>query len=251
MSNPNSRQTLKDYALRKLGFPVIDINVDNDQVDDRVDEAIDIFQQYHMDATTKVYLAVTIDANTVNNKVFVMPNTMIGVTRVFPLSAAVTSSTVAGDFNIFDLNYQLRLNELYDFTSADYVYFELAQQHIRTLELLFIGEPPIRFNRYDGQLFVDLDWNTVNVGSKIVVEGFAVLPENNQLFWNDNWLKKFTVCLVKEQWGNNLKKFSGVPLPGNITLNGQQIYNEAVDEKKELLQELHDRYEMPPEFIVG
>ena len=257
MANPTSRQTLKDYALRKLGFPVITINVDDDQVDDRVDEAIDMFQQWHFDGTTKLYLSVSADANIISNTSntsyhsFTLPNTVIGVSRVFPLLGATNGNMGPQDFNIFDLSYQLRLNELYDFTSADYVYFELAQQHIRTLEMLFIGEPPIRYNRHDSRLFIDLKWETIQPVTKIVVETFSVLPENNQNFWNDVWLKNYTVALIQEQWGRNLTKFVNVQLPGGVTSNGQKILEDARADKDRLIEELHTRYEEPPAFLVG
>jgi hypothetical protein len=254
---PYSRQTLKDYSLRKLGFPVININVDDDQVDDRVDEAINMFQQYHFDGTNMLYLNVTVDANTLNVSntsayhCFTLPNTVIGVSRVFPILSAVNGGT-AGNFNIFDVNYQIRMNELYDFTSADYVYYELAQQHLRTLEMVLIGEPPIRYNRHDNKLYIDMKWDAMVVlGTKIVIETFSVLPENNLSFWNDNWLKKYTTCLIKEQWANNLKKFKGVTLPGNVMLDGQGMYQEAIAEKADLERELHEKYEEPPAFLMG
>lgn len=257
MATPNSRQTLKDYALRSLGFPVIEINIDDDQIDDRIDDAIGKFTQYHFDGTKILYLTVTVTANTLNvantdaYHCFTMPNTVIGVTRVFPILSAVNGGT-AGNFNIFDVNYQIRMNELYDFTSADYVYYELAQQHLRTLEMVLIGEPPIRFNRHDQKLFIDMKWTAMVLeGTKIVVETFSVLPEENANFWNDNWLKAYATAQIKRQWGSNLTKFVNVQLPGGMTNNGQQIYNDAVAEIASLEQTLHERYEEPPAFLMG
>lgn len=258
MSVPNSRNTLKAYILRSLGSPVITVNVDKDQLDDRIDEALGLFTQFHMDGTKKMYVAITADANVVSNSsnsmyhTLQMPNTVIGVTRIFPLlEPDNTGGDVSGNFNIFDLSYQLRLNELFDFTSADYVYFELAQQHIRTLDLLFVGEPPIRYNRYDNTVYWDGKWNEVAPGTVFVCETFSTMPENNTLFWNDMWLKRYATCLVKMQWANNLKKFKGTPLPGGVQLDGQGMYDEAAKEKLDLENELHVRYEMPPEFFVG
>jgi hypothetical protein len=258
MSTPTSRATLKAYCLRELGFPVININVDDDQVDDRIDEAISLFTQYHMDGTKKLYLSVTADANICSNTAnssyhsFQMPNTVIGVTRVFPLlEPDNTGGDVSGNFNIFDLNYQLRLNELFDFTSADYVYFELAQQHIRTLEMLFVGEPPIRFNRHEGIVYWDGKWDTITPGTLFVFETFSVLPENNNLFWNDVWLKRYATALIKLQWGNNLRKYKQVQLPGGVFLDGQSIRDEAIAERTALEEELHTRYEEPPYFLMG
>ena len=257
MATPYSRQTLKDYCLRSLGFPVINLNLDDDQIDDRVDDAINKFQQYHFDGTNMLYLTVTVDANTLNvanttaYHCFTLPNTVIGVSRVFPILAAVNGGT-AGNFNIFDVNYQIRMNELYDFTSADYVYYELAQEHLRTLEMVLIGEPPIRYNRHDSRLFIDMKWDAMVVtGTKIVVETFSVLPENNLSFWNDNWLKEYTTCLIKRQWGTNLGKFTNVTLPGGMVSNGGKIYDDAIREKGELEQQLHEKYEEPPAFLMG
>jgi hypothetical protein len=251
MATPNSRASLVQYCLRSLGAPVIGINGDDQQWDDRIDDALNLWTQYAVDGTNKVYVAMNVTQNNINTSSFQMPNTVINVTRIFPILGSVTGSNGPENFNIFDLNYQLRLNELYDFTSADYVYYELAQQHIRTLELLFTGEPFIRFNRYDGNLYVDSMYQLVTVGSVVVAECYMILPQNNTLFWNDVWLKKYTTCLFKRQWGNNLKKYDGTPLPGGVKLNGQQIYNEAEEERKELELELRNTYEAPIPHMMG
>ena len=252
MAIVDSRSSLREYCLRKLGKPVIEINVDDDQVDDRIDDAIAIFQQFHMDALLKTYISYRLTANDVTNKYITMPNNVIGVTRIFPLSAQITGSDQSGNFNIFDLNYQLRLNELYDFTSADYVYFELAQEHLRTLEMVVIGEAPIRYNRYDNKLYIDMQWGVDAIANTYIIsEAFVVQGEDTAGFWNDRWLKAYTTALIKEQWGNNLKKHKNVMLPGNIMLSGQEIFDEAQKEKMELEIELHERYELPPEWLIG
>jgi hypothetical protein len=259
MAVPASRTDLRDYCLRRLGFPVIEINIDPDQIEDRIDEAIAYWQQFHYDAVQKMYAAHKVTQTDVTNGWIAMDSNVIGVTRIFTLSTDQTNSAATNQFNMFDINYQIRLNELYDFTSADYTYFELANQHIRTLEMLFIGDVPIRYNRYDNKLYLDVNWNgEVGIGSYIIAEVYIVLDTETlsttpgvYYFWNDNWLKRYTTCLIKEQWGNNLKKFNGVQLPGGIALNGQQIYDEAVAEKKELEVELRDIYEAPPMWEVG
>lgn len=251
MATPNSRQTLVQYALRKLGAPVITINIDDDQVDDRVDDALNMFTEFHMDATNKAYVGMNVTAAILSNGFFQMDPTIINVTRIFPILGSVTGSSGPQNFNIFDLNYQLRLNELYDFTSADYVYYELAQQHIRTLELLFIGEPPIRFNRYDGRLFVDGLKQKATNGTMVMAECYQVLPSNNQLFWNDVWLKSYTTCLIKKQWGANLCKFLDVPMVGGVKLNGQKMYDDAEAEQERLEQRLRDTYEAPIPHLIG
>lgn len=248
-----NRQTLKEYCLRQLGFPVIEINVDDDQLDDRIDEALQTFQQFDEDGTLKMYVATQVTSNTVTDRYLTMPANVIGVTRIFPISSAVAAgSTGNGGFNMFDLNYQLRLNELYDFTSADYVYFELAMQHIRTLEILFLGDTPIRFNKYDGKLYLDIAWGSKAApGDYIVAECYVIQDQDTTRFWNGIWLKQYTTALFKKQWGTNLKKFSGVKLPGGIELNGQKIYDEASVELDKLYEELRTTYEAPPQWLVG
>ena len=250
---PASRSDLKTYCLRKLGFPVVEINVDDDQVDDRIDEAISLWNQFHYDAVTKVYMRHLVTSTDITNKWIPVDPFVISVTRIFTLSTEQVNSAATQNFNMFDINYQIRLNELYDFTSADYVYFELANQHIRTLEMLFLGEVPIRYNQFENKLWLDVDWGgKVGVGSYIIAEAYATLdPSQITTFWNDNWLKRYTTALIKRQWGENLKKFAGVQLPGGISLNGQQIWAEADAQCTALEAELRDMYEMPAQWEVG
>jgi hypothetical protein len=251
MALPNSRATLQEYCLRKLGFPVITINVDPDQLDDRIDDALNLFQQFHVDGTQKIYIAYQLTANDMTNQYVTMPNTVIGVNNIYPIAGDSINSTGTQNFNIFDINYQIRLNELYDFTSADYVYFELANQHIQTLQMLFFGEVPFTYNRYTNIVTPQLNWgNQVIAGSWLLFESYQILG-NTVDFWGDSWLTRYTTACFKEQWGNNLKKFRGVKLPGGIELDGETIYTEAVNEKKELYEELRSSWEAPPTWLVG
>lgn len=252
MAIPTSRSSLKDYCLRRLGFPVIELNLDDDQVEDRIDEALDLFRLYHVDAVEKTYLKHQVTAGDIANTYISVSEDIIGINKIFSLTATQVGAGGSTNFNMFDLTYQLRLNELYDFTSADYVYYSLANQHLRTLEMLFIGDTPIRFNKYGGKLYIDNPWSRkLTAGTYFIAECYVVIPESNTRFWNDVWLKKYTTTLIKEQWGTNLKKFAGVQLPGGITLNGQQIYDEAVKEREQLELEIRDAHEAPPMFEVG
>jgi hypothetical protein len=252
MAIPTSRSSLKDYCLRRLGFPVIELNLDDDQVEDRIDEALDLFRLYHVDAVEKTYLKHKVTDGDIANTYISISEDIVGINKIFSLSATQVGSNGQTNFNMFDLTYQLRLNELYDFTSADYVYYSLANQHLRTLEMLFIGDTPIRFNRYGGKLYIDNPWGRrLSKDTYFIAECYVVLPESNTRFWNDVWLKKYTTTVIKEQWGSNLKKFAGVQLPGGITLNGQQIYDEAIREKEQLELEIRDAHEAPPMFEVG
>lgn len=247
MAIPSSREQLKDWCLRQLGFPVIEINVDDDQVEDRVDEALQYFQQFHYDAVERWYVKHQITQQDKTNKYIPITENIIGINRIFPVGS--TNASV----NMFDLRYQLRLHELYDFTSTSYVNYVLTQQHIRTLDMLFSGETPVRFNRHTDKLYIDWDWNyDIEVGEYIIIEGFIILnPEVYNKVYNDRMLKKLATAYIKRQWGNNMKKFGGMQLPGGITMNGQQIFNEADQEIKDLEKEIRDTFEEPPQPLVG
>lgn len=254
MANPNSRSTLKDYCLRRLGFPVIDINVDEDQVEDRIDDALKKFQDYHYDGTHKDYYAYAMTANDLTNKYIPLPTDVLGVTSVFPITADVVNNGSSVNFNIFDLNYQLRLNELYDFTSSSYTYYWIARSHIRMLEMIINGENPIRFNRKMDRLYIDMNWSAPEVpeGRYVLVECWRALdPTTYPKVYNDTWLKGYTTALIKRQWGENMKKYGNYVLPGGMVINAQTIYDEAVAEILRLEESLRDTHEEPPMFLVG
>ena len=247
MAIPASREQLKDWCLRQLGFPVIEINVDDDQVEDRIDEALQYFQDFHFDGVERWYLKHQVTAQNIADKYIPITDNIIGINRIFPVGS--TNASV----NMFDLRYQLRLHELYDFTSTSYVNYTLTMQHIRTLDMLFSGETPIRFNRHSNKLYIDWDWNyDIEPGEYIVIEGFIILDPNTYTdVYNDRMLKRLATAYIKRQWGSNMKKFSGMQLPGGIQMNGQQIYDEAVAEIKEIEDLIRDTYEEPPQFLVG
>jgi hypothetical protein len=192
-------------------------------------------------------LPYTSSANVAPISIVGSADLITGVTRIFPISS--TNATV----NMFDLRYQLRLHELYDFTSTSYINYVLTQQHLRTLDMLFSGEQPIRFNRHQNRLYIDFQWGTdIKVGEYLIVEAYKIIDPNSYTdVYNDRWLKRYSTALIKRQWGLNLKKFSGIQLPGGVQLNGQQIYDEAESEIANLEQEMQDKYEVPPEFILG
>lgn len=248
---PTTRETYKKYCLHKLGDPVVRINIDQDQLDERIDEAVLQFQTYHYDGKMLWYTSHQVTANDVTNNSIQMANDVIGVTRIFTLSGSATSSTQGGGFNMFDINYQIRLNELYDYTAGDYVYFELANQHLRMLEMLFTGEIPLRYNRYNNILHIDADWRArFGIGDYIIIELYRQLDPTDK-FWSDPWLLKYGTALIKQQWGTNLKKFQSVTLPGGMILNGKEIYDEATKEVETLEETLRNEYEDPPGFLVG
>ena len=256
MATITNRADFTDYCKRRLGFPVIDINVDDDQVDDRIDDALQYWQDYHFDGLQKVYWIKYITQDDINNKyldatsaVDSANNTLeiAGVTRIFPLSDSQAS------INMFDLRYQLRLNELYDFTSASYINYTLTQQHLRSLEIMFTGEVPIRFQRHMQRLYIDWAWGyDVNVGDVAIAECYALInPDTFNLVWNDRWLKEYATALIKRSWGANMKKFGGLQLPGGVTLNGEDTYNEAAAEIERLEKEMEMNYGAPLEFFMN
>lgn len=258
MSNVTNRQSLIEYCLRRLGFPVIEINVDEDQINDRIDDAFQYWQDYHFDALQKVYYIKRLDATDIENRyVNMSPDVtrdvgnnavnIVGVTRVFPISDSINTN------NMFDLRYQLRLNELYDFTSASYVNYTLTMQHLRSLEIMFTGEVPIRFQRHMHKLFCDWGWGSaVKAGDIVIAESYAMIDSAQYAsVWNDRWLKEYATALIKRNWGSNLSKFQGVQLPGGVMLNGQQIYNDAVEEIKALEEEMSSKYELPVDFFLN
>lgn len=253
-----NRQTFKDYCLRRLGFPTIDINVDDDQIEDRIDDAFQYWQDYHFDALQKVYYIKRLDSTDMTNRYINLDPSVtvdsgnnqvniVGVTRVFPITDSLAS------VNMFDLRYQLRLNELYDFTSASYINYTLTQQHLRSLEIMFTGEVPIRFQRHMHRLFIDWNWGaSVSAGAVVIAECYAMIDSAQYAsVWNDRWLKEYATALIKRTWGTNLKKFAGVQLPGGVTLNGQQIYDEAVQEIKDLELEMGNSYELPVDWYLN
>jgi len=258
MPSVTNRQSFKEYCLRRLGFPTIEINLDDDQIEDRIDDAFQYWQDYHFDALQKVYYIKQLDATDITNKYINMsPSvtrdagnnavTIVGVTRVFPISDSINTN------NMFDLRYQLRLNELYDFTSASYVNYTLTMQHLRSLEIMFTGEVPIRYQRHMNKLFCDWGWGSaVKAGDVVIAESYAMIDSAQYAsVWNDRWLKEYATTLIKIQWGANLKKFAGIQMPGGVTLNGQVIYDEAIQEIDKMEEEIYMMGSLPSEILTG
>ena len=257
MATITSREEFTDYCLRRLGFPVVEINVDPDQVSDRIDDALQTWQDYHFDGMQKVYYVKALQQTDIDQKYIDLsatedadgnPMEIIGITRIFPIQ-----DSQAG-VNMFDLRYQLRLNELYDFTSASYINYTLTAQHLRSLELLFTGEVPIRFQRHTQRLYIDWAWGNSEapVGQVVVAEAYANIdPTIYNKVWNDRWLKEYATALIKRSWGSNLKKFQGIQLPGGVTLNGDKIYDESFEEIKALEAQMQTEYGAPLEWLMN
>lgn len=249
MSKPFSRQLLADYCLRSLGAPVIEINLDDDQIDDRIDESIQFYQEYHNDAIIRTFRKHQIAAADLQNKYIKLPQSLLFVSRVLPL---INNNSFGS--SMWSARYQMMLNDIYDLQYAGaLVNYDMTRQYLELLDMMLNGVPPVRFNRHMQTLFIDVEWGyELKVGDYVIVEGYeSIDPDSYNSVYNDMFLKKYTTALFKKQWGNNLKKFEGVTLPGGVTLNGQQIYNEALEEITKLEEEIQLRFEMPPVFFIG
>ena len=246
MAKPTSRSEFKENCLRRLGKPVIEINVDDDQVDDRIDEALQYFWDYHFDGAEKVYYKALISQPDKDNRYIQLPDNIIGAINIFPIGQALNTN------NLFNIRYQIALNDLYTLTSVSMVPYYMAMQHVQFLETMLVGQQPLRYNRHNNKFYVDMDWNIINVGDYLIIEAYQVLdPDVYTKAWNDRWLLRYAACLIKQQWGNNLKKFQGMKMPGGLTFNGQQIYNEATQEREELEKEMIHSYSLPVTDMIG
>ena len=241
-----SREQFKEYCLRKLGKPVIEINVDDDQVEDRIDEALKYYWDYHFDGTEKVYYKHLVTASDISNKYITLPENIIGAVRIFDIGNYMSVN------NIFNIRYQIALNDLYTLTYQSMVPYYMAFQHIQMLEQLLVGQQPIRFNRHTDKLYIDVDWTKIVEGYYLIVEAYQIVdPDTYSDIWSDRWLQRYATQLIKKQWGSNLTKFNGVQLPGGITFNGTQIYNDAHEEIDKLEAEMINSYSLPVSDMIG
>jgi len=272
-NNPiTSRETLKQYCLRALGKPVIEINVEDDQVEDRIDEAVQYFAQYHYDGSERMYLKYqvtqddidraranetlttvtdtadsTVTASFKEGKNYIpMPSNVMSVLQVFPF-------TDKAALNLFDVRYQLRLNDLYDFSSTSIIHYDMTLRHLDMLDHILTGERPIRYNQHKNRLYIDMDWaHDVKAGDYLIIECYRKLDGSTftDLF-DDIFLKKYLIQLIKKQWGTNLSKFQGVAMLGGVQMNGEQIYSQAQEEINKLEEQIQLSFELPPNYMVG
>ena len=251
MAVPSSRQDLIDYCKRRLGDPVIEINVDDDQIEDRVDEALQYYQEYHDDAAVRTYLKHLVTATDVANEYIPISSDILTVTKMFPISSSFNSS-----FNFFDIKYQMMLNDIADLQNfaGDLAYYEQMQQYLSLLDIKLNGTPQIQFSRHQDRLYIFGDFadGDVKEGEYIIAEIYSVLnPDTHTSIYNDMFLKEYTTALIKQQWGTNLIKFEGVQLPGGVTFNGRQIYDDATTEIERLRERIRLEFEMPVDFFLG
>ena len=274
MSKPSTRQGLIDYSLRRLGYPVLEINVDDDQIDDLVDDALQYFQERHFDGIERTFLKhkVTSAEKTIleggtsgstttnatssqgvssvgwdeNYNFLQLPDHVIGVEKVFKMDNSTISS------GLFNLKYQLFLNDLYYYGALDLLNYTMTKTYMEDLSRLITPDIQLRFNKKNHRLYMDIDWKEFTEDQFIILDCYRIVdPANASDIYNDFWLKRYLTATIKKQWGQNLIKFQGVMLPGGVQLNGRQIYDDAVKEIEQIEYELRNEYELPPLDMIG
>ncbi len=246
MATPTTREAFKTYCLRRLGAPVLSMPLDDDQVEDRIDDALKYYWDYHFDGSEKQYYKAQVTQTDIDNKYFTLPQNIIGAVRVFPLGMALSSN------NLFNIRYQIALNDLYDLTNVTMVPFYMAMQHIQFLEQLLVGEQPIRYNRNMNRLHIDTDWSKLNIGEYVVIEAYQIVdPTEFSDVWNDRWLLRYATALMKQQLGTNITRYSGAKLPGGYQFNGDKMYDDACKEIDKLEEEMIVSYSLPVSDMIG
>ena len=259
MAYPDSRVTsrtlLQDYCLRRLGHPVIEINVDDEQISDRIDDALEFFAEYHFDGVEKVFLKHTITQDDIDNEYIPMDDPaspvggpVIGVRRVLPVPNFNAFQT-----GFFNEEFQLRLQDLNTFSGTSLLNWQMSLQNFRMVDYLFTVNATVLFNRKQNRLYLETDWaNKFAVDDILIIECYRILdPTQYTEVYDDMFLKQYATALIKRQWGENLKKFEGVTLPGGVTLNGKTIYDEAVEEILRIEEQMSLKWELPPDGFIG
>jgi len=251
MASPSSRQELIDFCLRRLGEPVLEINVDVDQIEDKVDDAIQKYQEFHSDATIRTYLKYQVTADDVTNGYVPISSNIIFVSKVFPFS-----STFGSSGNLFDIRYQMFLNNMGDFINfaGDLAYLYQMEQYLSMIDLQLHGHPTVKFSRRQNRLYIwgDFEDKDLQAGDYLVAEVFQTIdPDTHTSIYNDMFIKDYTTALIKQQWGANLSKFEGMQLPGGVTLNGRQIFEDATADIERLEEKLRTEQELPVDFFMG
>ena len=281
MAKPSSRQQLIDYCFRKLGAPVLEINVDDDQVDDLVDDAVQFFNERHFDGVERMYLKYKITEEDIErgkakntdgtgivkttatstsiagygtttsswyetSNFLQIPDSVVGVEKIFKFD---TSSISGG---MFSIKYQLFLNDLYFFNSIELLQYSMVKTYLEDIDFLLTTDKQIRFNQRQDRLYLDIDWASEEAGTYFVLDCYRLLnPTEFAGVWNDSFLKRYATALIKRQWGQNLIKFRGVKLPGGIEFNGREIYDDGQREIDYIREKMSSEYELPPLDLIG
>lgn len=249
----SSKQSLIDYAMRSLGEPVIKVNVTEEQISDRLSDTIEKFAEFHFNGTQRAYITHQITADDVENRYIRIPDNVVGIARVFSFVDGSATGTATSNSGLFSVQYQVRLNDLWNINSGSTVYYTLAMQNLAMLDQTFNGQPPFRYTQVVDKLYLDVYWGTtLRENMYVCFEAFvATDPQEYSKIWNQMWVKEYFIQQIKKQWGSNLKKFGNIMTIGGATINGQDIFDEAVQEIERLEQELRDVWEEPPIFLVG
>ena len=281
MAKPASRQQLIDYCLRKLGAPVLEINVDDDQIDDAVYDAIQLFNERHFDGVERMFLKykitqedldrgrakdtdgvgiVTTTATSTNisgygtttsswyetSNFIQVPDSVVGIEKIFKFD----TSTISG--GMFSIKYQLFLNDLYNFNSVELLQYAMVKSYLEDIDFLLTTDKQVRFNKRQDRLYLDIDWGAESLDNWLILDCYRALdPASFTQVYNDVFLKQYLTALIKRQWGQNLIKFRGVKLPGGIELNGREIFDDAEREIEGLRSRMASEYELPPYDFVG
>ena len=257
MAKISNRNDFRDYVLRRLGYPVIEINVDDDQIEDRIDDGLQLFREYAADGQLRVFQPVLItqamvDAKSIdlNTALPAVANRILDVVKVFMIGDSTSN------VNFFDIKYQMRLNDLADLATGvgDLAYYEHMQQYLSMIDLKLTGQPQIQFSRHSGTLFIagDLrDGGDIKVGDYIMLEMFVEEAESVGGVYNNLFMKNYVTAILKKQWGENISKFEGMTLPGGVTLNGRQLIDDAKEEIEREIEKLRNEYDYPPNFFIG
>jgi len=280
MAKPTTRQELIEYCLRKLGAPVLEINLDDDQIDDLVDDALQYFNERHFDGVERMYLKYKITQADIDrgrgvgtngvgivtttgsanisgigtttfnfyetSNFIQVPDSVIGIEKVFKFD---TSSISGG---MFSIKYQLFLNDLYYFNSVELLQYAMVKSYLEDIDFLLTTDKQVRFNKRQNRMYLDIDWASQKVGNFLVIDCYRALdPSSFTKVYNDSFMKKYLTALMKKQWGQNLIKFRGVKLPGGIELNGRELYEDAEKELEDIKQRMTMEYELPPYDFIG
>jgi|TARA_B110000977_G_scaffold102687_1_gene134183 hypothetical protein len=228
MAQPTSRATFKDWVMRKLGAPVIDINVSDEQIEDRIDEAVDFWRDYHYNGSQLVYLKHQITQADKDNGYVQLPEQLLGISGIFNLQSSLSAGS-----GMFNVQYQFVLNNLEDITGYNITNYFMAMSHMEFMQEMLVGKPMIRYNKHVNRLHLDVDKGSLGVGEYIIVEAYDVIdPASYSDVWTDRWLQNYAAALIKEQWGSNLTKFTGMSLVGGVQFNGEQILSDGREERK-------------------
>lgn len=247
MAVPTTRAEFKEYCLRKLGKPVLEINVDDDQVEDRIDESLKYYWDYHFDGSERIYYKHQITANNKSDGYITLPENIIGAVRVF----SIGDPSIRND-DLFNIRYQIALNDLYTLTSVSMIPYYMVRQHLGLIQEMLVGQQAIRYNRHMNKLHVDTDWSNYNTGEYLLIEAYQVVnPDTYTDAWGDRWLQEYCTQKIKYQWGTNLTKFTGLQLPGGVQFNGEKILDDADEAIKKLEEEMLSSYSLPVMDMIG